>query len=60
MIGGCRQHGMGSVSSADDCSPGLLGELVFKYDKPVFMCVHCGVFELDRSGRNSDCHWPSQ
>ena len=38
---------MGSVSSADDdCSPGLLDELVFKHDKPVFLCVHCGVLEL--------------
>ena len=38
---------MGSVSSTDDdCSQGSLFELVFKYDNPMFMCVHCGVFEL--------------
>ena len=52
---------MGSVSSiADDCSPGLLGELVFKSEHPMFMVVHCGVFELNRSVRNSDSHWPPQ
>ena len=72
MIGGCRRHGGFHLPFTWGihvftkwevflvlliyCGPGLLFELVFKYDNPVFLCMHCGVFELNRSGTPQEDH----